>query len=69
MIPKFMRIDSSVENQKYGFDIDLLTGLKEIGISLSTDLVLCEVAAGCSATLWSGRPICILHSLKSDVPP
>ena len=25
VIPKFTRIDSSVENQKYGFDIDLLT--------------------------------------------
>ena len=25
VIPKFMRVDSSVENQKYGFDIDLLT--------------------------------------------
>jgi hypothetical protein len=25
VIPKFMRVDSSVGNQKYGFDIDLLT--------------------------------------------
>ena len=25
VIPKFTRVDSSVENQKYGFDIDLLT--------------------------------------------
>jgi hypothetical protein len=25
VIPKFARVDSSVENQKYGFDIDLLT--------------------------------------------
>ncbi|MFZ2444850.1 MAG: hypothetical protein WAW37_00690 [Syntrophobacteraceae bacterium] len=25
VIPKFMRVDSSVEHQKYGFDIDLLT--------------------------------------------
>jgi hypothetical protein len=25
VIPKFMRVDSSVENQKYDFDIDLLT--------------------------------------------
>jgi hypothetical protein len=25
VIPKFTRVDSSIENQKYGFDIDLLT--------------------------------------------
>ena len=47
--------------------LPFLTGLKEIEIFLSADFVLGEVAAGCSAGLWMGRPIFFLLSPKGDV--